>query len=119
MPFDGLPDGLLSDLAKLRIALAGVRDRGWSDHAIGARGIGGRPEGAHCAIGWLLVATDWDRDETTRLALDYIYPALPEKARNDHRRMWSISNYNDKGSRKQVERLFTDAITLAEKVVRD
>lgn len=119
MPFDGLPGNLVSDIVKLRIALDGVRKRGWSDHAIGARGIGGRQEGAHCAIGWLLAATDWDRDETTRLALDYVYPALPEKARNDRKRMWSISNYNDRGSRARVEQLFVDAISLAEKVVRD
>src|SRR5262249_20068886 len=115
MPFDGLPDGLVSDIVKLRIALDGVRNRGWSNRAIGARGIGGRPEGDHCAIGWLLVATDWDRDEATRLALDYVYPALPEKARNDRRRMLSISNYNDAGSHKRVERLFTDAIGIAKK----
>ena len=119
MPFDGLPENLVSDLVKLRIALDGVRNRGWSDRAIGARGIGGRPEGAHCAIGWLLVATEWDRDETTRLALDYVYPCLPEKARNDRKRMWSISQYNDRGSRKRVEQLFVDAINLAEKVVCD
>lgn len=117
MPFDGLPDGLMSDLAKLRVALAGVRERGWSNRAIGARGIGGRREGDHCAIGWLLVATDWDRDETTRLALDYVYPALPAAARNYHKRMWSISNYNDRGSRKRVVQLFEDACRLAEQRV--
>jgi hypothetical protein len=114
MPFDGLPEGLVSDVVKLRIALDGVRNRGWSNRAIGARGIGGRPEGKHCAIGWLLVATDWDRDEVTRLALDYVYPALPEKARNDQKRMLSISRYNDRGSHKRVEQLFTDAIRIAE-----
>ena len=114
MPFDGLPQGLLSDMAKLRVALNGVRGRGWSNRAIGAREIGGRPEAPHCAIGWLLVATDWDRDEATRLALDYVYPVLPEKARDDHHRMQSISDYNDRGSRVRVVKLFDDALKLAE-----
>jgi hypothetical protein len=117
MPFDGLPAELLSDLAKLRVALDGVRDRGWSNRAIGAREIGGRPPVPHCTIGWLLVATDWDRDETTRLALDYVYPALPEKARNDTKRMWSISKYNDGGSRKRVVKLLEDAVSRAEQQV--
>ncbi len=117
MPFDGLPDGLLSDLAKLKVALHGVSKRGWSNEAIGGREIGGRPEQPHCAIGWLLVATDWDREETTRLALDYVYPALPASARNDSERMWSISRYNDRGSRKRVVKLFEDAMQLAEQRV--
>jgi hypothetical protein len=118
MPFDGLPDGLLSDLAKLKVALEGVKSRGrWSNQAIGGREIGGRPEQAHCAIGWLLVATDWDREETTRLALAYVYPALPDTARDDRQRILSISQYNDRGSRKRVVQLFEDAMQLAEQRV--
>lgn len=113
MPFDGLPQGLLSDMAKLRVALDGVRGRAWSNHAIGAREFGGGPEAPHCAIGWLLVATDWDRDEATRLALEYVYPVLPETARKEGR-MRSISNYNDHGARKRVVQLFEDAVKLAE-----
>ena len=109
MPFDGLPQGLLSDMAKLRVALDGVRDN-WTTHEIGIDGD------AHCAIGWLLVATDWDRDEATRLALDYVYPALPEKARRPER-LRSIWRYNDAGSRKRVVRLFEDAVALAEACV--
>jgi hypothetical protein len=108
MPFDGLPAGLLSDMAKLRVALEGVRDLGWRQEKIGLRDAD-----RHCALGWLLVATDWDRDETVRLALDYVYPALPEHARKEER-LQSIYHYNDKGSRKRVVRLFEDAVKLAE-----
>ena len=81
MPFDGVPEGVVSDLVKLCIALDGVCRR-WSNTSIGAREIGGRPDAPHCTLGWLLVATDWDRDETTRLALDKSiqhYRRLPVK----------------------------------------
>lgn len=113
MPFDGTNALQSEDLVKLRVALEGVRGRGWSNHAIGAR----RPEAPHCALGWLLVATDWDRDETTRLALDYVYPALPESARREGNRMRAISDYNDRGSRERVVGLFTKAVELAEEKV--
>jgi hypothetical protein len=112
MPFDGLPQGLLSDMAKLRVALDGVK-RHWAEGKIG---LGDED---HCAIGWLLVATDGNRDETVRLALDYVYPALPARARRDDERLDSIVQYNDDGSRKRIVRLFTDAVALAEaRVVR-
>lgn len=107
MPFDGMPEVRASDLAKLRLALDGVK-RSWAQ---GRFGLGSRD---HCAIGWLLVATDWDYNETTRLALAYVYPALPERARKEER-MESIWCYNDNGSRERVSRLFTDAIKLAER----
>ena len=113
MPFDGLPEGVVSDMVKLRIALDGVCRR-WSNTSIGAREIGGRPDAPHCTLGWLLVATEWDRDETTRLALEYVYPALPATARKADSRMRAISNYNDRGSRKRVVQLLTDALQLAE-----
>jgi hypothetical protein len=109
MPFDGLPEGLVSDLVKLRIALDGVRS-GWTDGRIGLKDAA-----EHCAIGWLLVATDWDRDEATRLALEYVYPALPEKARNGlGARLASIYRYNDQGSQRRIVRLFAAACQLAE-----
>jgi hypothetical protein len=111
MPFDGLPEGLVSDLVKLRIALDGVRGDRWTTGQIGTTS-----DGDHCAIGWLLVATDWDRDEATRLALDYVYPALPEKARKPGR-LNSIWAYNDNGGQKRIERLFADAVQLAERRV--
>jgi hypothetical protein len=107
MPFDALPEALVTDMAKLRTALAGVRDR-WATFNIGG------PDGeAHCAIGWLLVATDWNRDEAVRLALDYVYPALPEKARSPER-LKSIYNFNDCGSHRRIVRLFENAVMLAE-----
>lgn len=106
MPFDGLPQGLLSDMAKLRVALDGVRGN-WTPGAVGK----GLPD--HCAVGWLLVATDWDSEEATRLALDYVYPALPPRARKRDR-IWSIVNYNDDGGQRRIERLFSDAVKLAE-----
>lgn len=108
MPFDGLPDGLLSDLAKLRVALAGI-GKGWRQCA-----LGGPKAENHCALGWLLVATDWDTDEATRLALNYVYPALPEKARKGPV-MESIYEYNDRRRHTEVVQLFKDAVSLAEK----
>jgi hypothetical protein len=107
MPFDALPEGVVSDLVKLRIALDGVRNN-WIS------GQFGLPDAeTHCAIGWLLVATDWDRDEATRLALKYLYPVLPPKAQHPDRRLESIWNYNDRGSQARIIRLFTDAAGLA------
>jgi hypothetical protein len=61
---DGMPDGLSEDLVKLRTALAGIKNpAGWGKGAIGIDG-----DTPHCDR-WLLVATDGDIDETTRLAL--------------------------------------------------
>jgi ferric-dicitrate binding protein FerR (iron transport regulator) len=108
MPFDGLPEGLVTDLVKLRIALDGVRGGKWTAHHVGLK-----PDDEHCAIGWLLVATEGDRDEATRLALEYVYPALPEPAQK-RERLKSIWQYNDAGGRKRIERLFTEASRLAE-----
>lgn len=109
MPFDGMPDGLLSDLAKLCVALDGVRER-WTDGSLGLNGDN------HCALGWLLVATDWDEDEATRLALKYVWPALPEKARGlSCGRIESIYRYNDGGGQGRVEKLFANAVALAER----
>ena len=111
MPFDGLPEGLISDLVKLRIALDGVKN-GWTQHEFGSRwGT------EHCAIGWLLEATDWDTGETTRLALKYLYPALPEKAKDPYDRLASIWGYNDNGGHARMVRLFGDAMKLAEQAV--
>ena len=108
MPFDGLPEGLVSDLVKLRIALDGVRG-GWTRCTLGRRA-----SGEHCALGWLLEATDYDRDETVRLALEYVYPALPQQARKEHR-LESIYMYNDHGGPKRIQKLFADAVKLAER----
>ena len=112
MPFDGVPEGLVSDLVKLRIALDGVRTH-WREGAIGHQ-----TDATHCAIGWLLVATEWNRDEAVRLALDYVYPALPEKARDPSEgRLEAIASYNDNGSASRIEKLFVGALQLAERQV--
>ena len=109
MPFDGMPDGLSEDLVKLRTALAGIKNRnGWATGSIGLD-----KDAPHCAIGWLLAATDGDIDATTRLALKYVYPALPPTAQGN-RKMASIWGYNDTGGHKRMARLFADAVKLAE-----
>lgn len=110
MPFDGMPEGLSEDLARLRTALAGIKNRnGWARGSIGLEN--GMP---HCAIGWLLVATDNDLDETTRLALKYVYPALPPKAQKLDK-MCSIWTYNDaNAAHERMVKLFDDAVRLAE-----
>jgi hypothetical protein len=112
MPFDGLPAGLLSDMAKLRVALEGVRDK-WTTDKVGLQN-----SVDHCAIGWLLVATDWNRDDAVRLALDYVYPALPQKARRGcDGRLEAIWSYNDDGDQRRIVKLFNDAVRLAEQKV--
>jgi hypothetical protein len=98
-------------MAKLRVALEGVRTN-WDTGEVGLRDAED-----HCAIGWLLVATDWNREEAVRLALEYVYPALPEKARKPDQRLKSIWRYNDHGSNRRIVRLFDDAMRLAEQRV--
>lgn len=111
MPFDGVPEGLVSDVVKLRVALDGVRG-GWM-----GRHVGGRNEDKHCAIGWLLEATDWNRDETVRLALQYVYPALPPRRQHPEDRLASIVQFNDSTGRERIAKLFEDAVRLAEQHV--
>jgi hypothetical protein len=111
MPFDGLPEGVVSDLVKLRIALDGIKNpQRWAKGSIGLK-----DELPHCAIGWLMSATDGDLDETTRLALKYVYPALPPKAQKAEK-MYAIWTYNDTGGHKRMISLFSDAVRLAEQV---
>lgn len=111
MPFDGVPEGLVSDLVKLRLALDGVRG-GWLKGQLGHKN-----EDQHCAIGWLLEATDWNRDETVRLALQYVYPALPLGRQYPKDRLHSIVLFNDTTGRKRIAKLFEDAVRLAEQHV--
>jgi hypothetical protein len=111
MPFDGLPKELLSDLVKLRVALDGVK-RGWDTHRFGAPGTE-----QHCAVGWLLEATGWDTAETTRLAVRYLYPVLPDSAKGD-RRLRSVWEYNDNRNHTRIIKLFDDAVKLAEQQAR-
>lgn len=106
MPFDAMPEIVVSDLVKLRIAAEGLR-RGWQQFEFGLEG-----DETHCAIGWLLVATEWDEAEATRLAVDYLYPALPRRARKASR-LKSVWKYNDNEDHKDVVALFETAMTLA------
>lgn len=107
MPFDALPEIVVSDLVKLRIATEGIR-RGFRQCEFGLAG-----DETHCAIGWLLVATEWDEAEATRLAVDYLYPALPKKARKPSR-LLSVWKYNDNHEHDDLVGLFEKAMTLAE-----
>ena len=113
MPFDGLPEGLVSDLVKLRVACAGLK-RGWTQRTLGGPGAEN-----HCALGWLLVAAEWDEAESTRLALDYVYPALPKSAQQEESPLRAIFQFNDRNatSHRRMVKLFEDAIALAEKAV--
>jgi hypothetical protein len=113
MPFDCLPEQLLTDLVKLKLARDGIAGgQGWSQHELGLT-----DEPSHCVIGWLLVAADWDAREATRLLVDYVYPALPDSARTQVKgRVSAVYHYNDGGyqTQRRVVRLFDDAIRLAE-----
>jgi hypothetical protein len=109
MPFDGLPEGVVSDLVKLRLARDGLA-KNWEQGALGHQA-----DDTHCAIGWLLVATDWDPAETARLAHDYLYPALPKCRRlTDARPVNAVIDFNDDSQRVgTVLRMFDRAIVLA------
>lgn len=107
MPFDALPDIVVSDLVKLKVALAGISKR-WEADKVGLRG-----SEQHCAVGWLLVASDWDEREATRLALKYVYPSLPKRAQHPERKVWSVSDYNDDHSHEAIVQVFEAAVKLA------
>lgn len=110
MPFDAMPIKVAEDVAKLRVALEGVR-KGWIQDRWGCKG-----DAHHCTVGWLMEACDWDHTEATQLILDYVYPALPRGAKKSWCRMWSVSRFNDRASTTQekIIKLFDDAIALAE-----
>jgi len=61
--------------------------------------LGARGSDSHCLLGWLLEATDWDTEEATRLALDYVWAALPERRRREcYGKMRAIYTFNDEAS---------------------
>lgn len=111
MPFDCLPEGLVSDIVKLRMARDGIAGKGWTQYSLGLAN-----EPAHCVIGWLLTATDWDAREATRLLVDYVYPALSENAKGDKSRTRAVYEFNDSHGRSSVVRLLDNAVKLAEAV---
>jgi len=107
MPFDAMPAEVLDDLARLRIVRDGVsRDHSWCKHE-----LGGRAATQHCLLGWLLVATDWDAQEATRLAFEHLYPALPPSARNENAGvMSSLYQHNDYRGRGAILAVIDRAI---------
>jgi hypothetical protein len=113
MPFDAMPEIVVSDLVRLKVALGliGEKDK-WSAGRVGYRG-GER----HCAVGWVLRACDWDKEAALKLVADYLYPALPETAKNERKGVvWSVSDYNDHHKHKDIVAVFERAVTLAEAV---
>jgi|SRR5215472_5858078 len=112
MPFDALPEGLVSDIVKLRMARDGIAG-GWQKGALGLE-----DDTRHCVIGWLLEAADWDAREATRLLVNYVYPALPEKAKAAAKdRVRAVYTFNDgRHSKRPLIQLLDAAIKLAEPV---
>jgi hypothetical protein len=109
MPFDATPREA-EDIVRLRVARDGV-GAGWDFGHLGLE-----EDQKHCAIGWLLVATDWDEAEATQLALDYVWPALPPAAQAKcQSKIEAIYKYNDNGDKKRILNLFNAAIALAER----
>jgi hypothetical protein len=126
MPFDALPEEVLSDqdalrqalalndIIKLRLARDGIAGQnGWRTSELGLE-----DSPSHCVVGWLLKAADWEPREATRLLLDYVHPALPQSAQRPQARIEAIYTYNDNGERSQkaVVALLDRAIGLAEAV---
>src|SRR5215831_8814143 len=113
MPFDALPEKLISDLLALRLAREGIKT-GWLQGPFGIQG-----EEGHCLVGWLLASTDYNMAETTRLAVDYVWPALPANARRckSETKIENVWRYNDSDEcrHEDVLKVMDDAIALAEK----
>lgn len=93
MPFDTLSENVVSDVVRLRVAREGVA-KGWRQMGLGVRGAD-----RHCLLGWLLEASDWDAEEATRLALEHVWPALPERRKREcFGKMRAIYTFNDEAS---------------------
>jgi hypothetical protein len=114
MPFDALPENVVSDLVRLKVALDLISNkRRWYAGSVGHRG-----EERHCAVGWVLRACEWDKAAAMKLVTDYLYPSLPAKAQKEKSRgrVWSVSDYNDNNSHEAIVKVFEDAVLLAEAV---
>jgi hypothetical protein len=113
MPFDCLPEIVVSDLVRLKVALGLISDKPkWSDERVGYRG-----GEHHCAVGWVLRACDWDKEAALKLVTEYLYPSLPTRAKNEKRgQVWSVSDYNDRHQHKDIVEVFERAVKLAEAV---
>ena len=106
MPFDALHGNVVSDVVRLKVARDGLA-KGWRRMGLGLRGAE-----THCLLGWLLEASDWDAVEATRLALDYVWPALPERRKREcYGKMRAIYTFNDEASgSEEVLRVLDRAI---------
>ena len=109
MPFDALSGSVVSDVVKLRLARDGISEN-WRAHKLGLKDAD-----SHCLVGWLLAVTDWNEEETARLALDYVFPALPKSAQQASA-IDSLVDYNDNRSHRRVVRLLDRAIERAETI---
>lgn len=107
MPFDALPENIVSDVIKLRLARNGIAEK----RTIGELGLKGEED--HCALGWLLEAADHDPREAARLAVQYLWPAMPKSARNGTSKVWAIAQHHDHRSTDYVVRWFDRAIAIA------
>jgi len=109
MPFDALPGNVVTDIVRLKVARDGLAN-GWRQMGLGTRG-----EDSHCLLGWLLEASDWDAEEATRLALDYVWAALPERRKREcYGKMRAIYTFNDEASgRAEVVAVLNRAIERA------
>jgi hypothetical protein len=108
MPFDALPESIVSDLVKLRIARDGLASKdGWCQGKFGLEN-----DRSHCVIGWLLKATEYDERESVRLLVKYIYPALPKSAQLSDR-IEAVYRFNDRQRKPAVTKLLDDALRLA------
>ena len=93
MPFDALPANPVSDVVRLKVARDGLA-KGWRQMGLGERGAE-----THCLLGWLLEASDWDTEEATRLALEYVWAALPDRRKREcFGKMRAIYTFNDEAS---------------------
>lgn len=105
MPFDMMPEGRREDIVALRTALEGIEGR-WTTGELG------RGE-EHCLVGWLLEATGGDEVRTVRLAVDYVWPALPPSKRGKGEILQHIMAYNDRHCHESVVGVMRRAVELA------
>lgn len=122
MPFDATPiDDLLQDVALLRMARKGIaKPGGWCTGVLND----GR---AHCAVGWLIVASRKADGaalaRASELAVKYLYPELPAVYHMERRfgsmpdilrKTRAITSFNDKGRQADAVALFDRAIAKLE-----
>lgn len=111
MPFDALPEHVADDVARLKVVRDGVANpETWCRGQLGETGGGPR-----CLLGHLLVACGQDTANATRIAVQYLWPALPEISRKHRLIMPALYSFNDRRSQDDVVALVDRAIAQAEK----